>query len=155
MGLLDLFRIWLAGASRGENEADEDDEDDGDFQPGNFIYVLLPGAIDPRERGTRYEDPIEALLARDGLGEVSGGGTQLGPDAPDGSMTIAACGIDIDTTARERVLPALRDLLGAVPAPDGTELQYTRDGKPMRDVFAAGRWTLDQARTTMHPGFGI
>ena len=29
------------------------------------------------DRGERYEDPLDAFLKANGLGEVSGGGTQL------------------------------------------------------------------------------
>ena len=57
-----------------------------------LIFVRLPEPLEPNERGDRYEDPLNAELQLAGLGEVSGGGTQLSELRADGSRTIEWCG---------------------------------------------------------------
>lgn len=47
-----------------------------------FLYVLIPEGLSPLDRGDKYEDTLDDRLGAFGLGEVTGGGSQLGP-APD------------------------------------------------------------------------
>jgi hypothetical protein len=120
-----------------------------------LIYVLLPEALQPLERGTRYEDALEAELALAGLGYVSGGGSLLGEEKPDGSRDIEFCGIDVDTgdvTAARALLRLHLPELGCVA---GTELQYRDEAdEPRRDEYDGTAWRLALPRTMMHPGFG-
>jgi hypothetical protein len=44
------------------------------------------------------------MLADRGLGRIAGGGSQLGEDDPDGTPTIAFCGLDIDAADRDAVV---------------------------------------------------
>ena len=41
------------------------------------LVARLYEHIEPLDRGTRYEDPLDAALRQRGLGEVTGGGSQL------------------------------------------------------------------------------
>lgn len=41
----------------------------------HFALVTLNQRIMPMDRGERFEDPLDAVLGRAGLGEVAGGGT--------------------------------------------------------------------------------
>lgn len=121
----------------------------------SFVYVKIPEDIGPLDRGEKYEDPIDAELGRLGLGAVSGGGSQLGGERPDGSQAIEFCGIDVDVTDLERALVLLRDLLPRLGAPAGTELHYTRGGSRLQDVYDSGAWGIGRPREMLHPGFGV
>ena len=43
----------------------------------HLVIARLNDRAQPIDRGERYEDPLDAFLKANGLGEVSGGGTQL------------------------------------------------------------------------------
>lgn len=80
----------------------------------HFFYVRIPESIGPIDRGDRYEDPLAAALASAGLGDITGGGSQLGE-----GDSIAYCGIDVVVTNRQRGLALIRKTmkrLGASPA---------------------------------------
>lgn len=120
-----------------------------------LVYVLLPGSFDAIERGDRFEDPISEELQRLGVGEVSGGGSQLGDERPDGSRAIAFCGIDVDTDNVEGVREVLRALLPKLDCPAGTQLHYCAADKTLQDEYDGSAWLLGQQRSMLHPGFGI
>ena len=149
MGILGWLSSWF-GTNRDGHEDAADDTDAFDVE--QFIYVRIPGHIEPIERGD-IEDRIEPAL--DELGEISGGGSLLGDPRPDGSRPIEFCGIDIDTTDRDAVLTVLRGLLPTLGMPAGTELQYTCAGARLRDIHDGSGWSVRQPRTELHPGFGI
>ena len=149
MGWLDTVRSWFGGSG-----ADEDDEGGG-FDVEKFVYLKIPGDVDPVQRGERFSRPIEAALAGRALGEVSGGGSSLGAPDAQGRTAIEFCGIDIDVADRDAALVVLRELVPTLGAPVGTELHYTRAGRPRRDRFDAAGWVLDEPRTDRHPGFGV
>lgn len=112
----------------------------------HFIYVKIPEDIGPLDRGSKYEDPIEAKLGEHGLGEVSGGGSLLGVPGPDGARPISYCGIDVDTRDIDAARMLLRDMLPRLGAPDGTELHYEESANRLKDVFRGSAWTLGQPR---------
>jgi hypothetical protein len=93
-----------------------------------FIFVKIPEAIMPIERGTKYEDPLDAALKAEKVGEVSGGGSQLTKADENGKRDIAWVGIDVDLTDFERGLPILKTQLIRLGVPKGTLLEYTRAG---------------------------
>lgn len=125
------------------------------FDVERFVYLKIPGDIGPRERAERFEDPIDAALAQDELGEVSGGGSSLGHARADGSRPIEFCGIDIDVTDREVALALLRVLLPGLGLPAGSELHYTAAGRQLQDVFGGDAWDVGVARSFLHPGFDV
>ncbi len=125
------------------------------LDPEQFIYVKLPGNIQPIQRGAQFEDRIEPVLAEAGLGSVSGGGSSLADPLPDGRRLVAFCGIDIDTPERDAALTVLRDLLPKLEAPAGTELHYTRGGVKLQDEFTGAGWSTGRPRTFLHPGFAV
>ena len=43
-----------------------------------LLVARLYEHVEPMDRGSRYEDPLDAALRESGLGEVTGGGSQLG-----------------------------------------------------------------------------
>lgn len=108
-----------------------------------LIYVFLPEALGPMDRGDKYEDPIIDELERLGLGEVSGAGTQLGDEGPDGRRPIISCGIDVDTNDVAATREALRALLPKLGCPKGTQLQYEMSGNPRQDEYDGQDWSLE------------
>jgi len=67
-----------------------------DVDPERFIFIKIQDELGPMERGDEYENQLGIALAEVGLGEITGGGSQLGERNPDGSTSIAFCGIDVD-----------------------------------------------------------
>ena len=120
-----------------------------------FVYVLIPEGLGPLERGDKYEDAIGDRLEAFGLGEITGGGSQLGDLRADGTRGIESCGIDIDLDDLERGRDKLRKWLLELEAPPGTELHYTVDGVTLKDALGSDGWALDVPRTRVHPAFGI
>ena len=121
-----------------------------------LVYVYLPESIGPMDRGDKYEDPIIEELERLGLGEVSGAGTELGDEGPDGRRPIVSCGIDVDTNDVPATRSALRELLPRLGCPEGTRIQYEQSGKPLQDEYDGAQWTLDnEPAHDPAPGSGI
>jgi hypothetical protein len=140
-----LFRELLAKLTRKSPPPAADAE---------FIYVLIPAPLSPFERGERFEDPLDAELRRAGIGEVSGGGTQLGEDGPDGKPMIAFCGVDVDTTDVAAARALLQLQLVALDCPPGTQIHFYDDNTPLQDRFDGSHWRLGEPREFRHPGFG-
>jgi hypothetical protein len=124
-------------------------------RPTWLIYILLPEPLQPVDRGARYEDPLEAELGLAGLGYVSGGGSSLGREKPDGSRDIEYCGIDVDAYDVDAVRGLLRLHLPELGCPAGTQLHYRdKADEPLQDEYDGAEWNLGRSRTMMHPGFG-
>ena len=122
-------------ASLSNSCSDSDSSNDPviDFDPERFIYVKIPSSLGPLVRGDRYEDELHELLSVRGLGEITGGGSPLGEDDPDGTPTIAFCGLDIDAADRDGAVALLRERLPSLGAPAGTEIHYTSNGALLQD----------------------
>ena len=112
-----------------------------------LLYVFLPEPLGPIDRGDKYEDPIIDELERLGLGEVSGAGTSLGDERPDGTRPIVSCGIDVDTDDVAATRAALRALLPKLGCPKGTQLQYSVSGKMLQDEYDGTDWSLENDRS--------
>lgn len=149
MGIIETIGSWFNGNRKVPEQPAKA------FDVENFIYIKIPGNIQPLERGELFEDKIDPVLAQDDLGSVSGGGSSLGDPRPDGTRIIEFCGIDIDATDRDRALTKLRELLPQLNAPVDTELHYTRGGVKLQDALAEGGWVLEMPRQFLHPGFDI
>ncbi|MBE2180806.1 MAG: hypothetical protein IAE97_10070 [Chthoniobacterales bacterium] len=83
-----------------------------------FFYLKIPENIGPEERGRKYEDPIQAALDRSELGQVTGGGSQLGE-----GKTVEFCGIDVVTSERDLGLKLLKRELVRLNAPVGSLIE--------------------------------
>ena len=82
----------------------------------HFFYVLLHEPLGPIERGEKYEDPLINALGE--LGEVTGGGSQMGEDD-----TIAFCGLDVVVNHRDRGLRVIRECLRSSGAGSDTIIE--------------------------------
>ena len=83
-----------------------------------FVYVRIPEPLRPLERGDKYEDPLIAALVESRLGEVTGGGQQLGE-----GRSIMYCGIDVVLSDRIQGLAFLQEALCRLGAPAGTVIE--------------------------------
>jgi hypothetical protein len=82
----------------------------------HFFYVLIREPLEPLARGDKYEDPLTTALGE--LGQVTGGGSQLGE-----GNTIEHCGLDVVVNDRERGLQVIRACLRACGAADNTVIE--------------------------------
>jgi hypothetical protein len=94
-----------------------------------FVFVRIPEQIGPIDRGKKYEDPLDAVLKKEGVGEVSGGGTQLSAPDANGKKSIEWIGVDVDLSDFPKGMPILKRELLRLGAPRTTVLEYMRDGK--------------------------
>lgn len=146
MSLFSKIKATLIGAS-----ASPDSE--SNFDPELFVYIKIPEDIGPIARGGKYEDPLDKQLSINGLGEVSGGGSQLGEERLDGTSSIAFAIVDVDVTDLQKALVLLRGELQTLNAPCGTEIHYTHEETKLQDEYHSDGWVLAQPRTFLHPGF--
>jgi len=83
-----------------------------------MFYVRIPVSLQPMERSERFEDPLNEALTVADLGEVAGGGSQLGEND-----TIAYCGLDVVVKDRDRGLEVIRLVMRKLGAPEGTVIE--------------------------------
>jgi hypothetical protein len=93
-----------------------------------FVYIKIPGDLDPMDRGELFEDSLQEALDKERLGEITGGGSQLSEPSESGN-SIEFCGIDVDLYDAVRGLALLRNELVRLKAPPGTMLLYELDGR--------------------------
>lgn len=125
------------------------------WDPQLFLYVKIPGDIQPLVRGERFEDPLASALQEAKLGDVSGGGSQLADPYPDGRPRVEFCGMDIDVTDRDKARALIMRKLIDLQAPYGTEIHYTADKTLLLDRLMEDGWNEGLLRTDRHPGFGV
>jgi hypothetical protein len=87
--------------------------------PGHFVFAKIMDTVGPMERGVKYRDPLDRDLEAQGLGMVTGGGTQMGHDEE-----IAWIGLDLDLTNLDRGIEFTRRRLRELGAPPGSVLEY-------------------------------
>lgn len=100
-----------------------------------FVYVKIPAALQPLERGELFEDPLQAILEKEKAGTVTGGGSQLSNPDENGYRSIEYCGIDIDLYDPTKGLALLRAELVRLNAPTGTMLLYELNGKGLEELI--------------------
>ncbi|MCA0368143.1 MAG: hypothetical protein LCH57_08810 [Proteobacteria bacterium] len=125
---------------------------DGEFDT-SFVYVRMPGDVQPVERHYLFEDPIEEQLKLRDLGYVSGGGTMQSEPDENGARSIILTGIDIEAHNLDAVRDLLRTLLPGLGAPLETQIEYTVVETRLQDRLTAEGWVENEPRTDLHPGF--
>jgi len=93
-----------------------------------FVYIKIPGNLNPMDRGELFENPLQEALDKERLGEITGGGSQLSEPSESGN-SIEFCGIDVDLYDAARGLALLRNELVRLQSPPGTMLLYELDGR--------------------------
>lgn len=83
-----------------------------------FAVAQINDRVMPLERGDMYEDPLHELLQQRGLGEVTGGGTQLTDE-----KEIEFCAVDLDLkNSAQATLDFVIAALEQLGAPRGSKL---------------------------------
>src|SRR5215831_18914973 len=88
----------------------------------SMVVARLYEHIGPIDRGSRYEDPLDAALRRANLGEVTGGGSQLGAL---GEIDFAD--VEIQVADVEDAMKVIIDVLQRSGAPVGSQLLVAGD----------------------------
>jgi hypothetical protein len=91
-----------------------------------FVFAKITDTVLPIERGSKYEDPLDAALKQVHLGEVTGGGSSLSKD-----KKIEWVGVDIELTDLTKGIPFVKSKLRQLGAPKGSKLEYEVNGKNM------------------------
>ena len=96
-------------------------------EPGcEYLTARLNARVQPFDRGEYYEGPLDDAIAGAGIGEVTGGGTQLA-DEPAG---IEFCDLEIRVVnTSNETLSAIIERLEALGAPHGSKLILDSDGR--------------------------
>jgi hypothetical protein len=124
MTFLEILRRWIGLDPVSKTRIDQISRDNP-----LFVYIKIPGNLGPMDRGEKYEDPLNAALDKEKLGETTGGGSLLGQGSESGNLSIQFCGIDVDLYDAARGLALLRRELVRLRAPEGTMLIYELDGQ--------------------------
>ena len=104
----------------------------GDADPNaEHLYIEIPEAVMPMERGEKYEDPLEETLSEHSLGEVTGGGSMLSSD-----KAIEYVGIDVTVHDLKKSLPVIAAKMRELGAPRGTVIRYGEDGTAPFDIWS-------------------
>jgi hypothetical protein len=73
-----------------------------------LVFVKIPENLWPKDREKKYGDPLDASLKSAGLGEITGGGSQMSAPDAEGHRTIVWIGLDIELADLDRGLPFLK-----------------------------------------------
>lgn len=136
-------------------EADDAAPPSNDEFESSFIYVRMPGDVQPVERHYLFEDPIEEQLKIRNLGYISGGGTMQSEPDENGVSSIILTGIDIEADDLDAVRDLLRTLLPELGAPMETQIEYTVGETRFQDRLTGAGWIENEPRTDLHPGFDL
>jgi hypothetical protein len=85
-----------------------------------FVFAKITDNVMPIERGSKYEDPLNAALQKAKLGEVTGGGSSLTKE-----RKIEWVGVDIELTDLAKGIPFVKSKLRQLGAPKGSTLEYS------------------------------
>jgi hypothetical protein len=94
----------------------------------HIVLARLYEHIEPIDRGSRYEDPLQAALEAKGIGEVTGGGSQLDEDG-----RIAYADVEVALANLDDAVSVVVTALEAAGAPQGSELIDASDGRMLRE----------------------
>jgi hypothetical protein len=88
----------------------------------HFVLARITEHVEPLERGERYEDPLTAFLNEHGLGEVTGGGSQLNANGE-----IEFADVELELVNLDDAIPQLVQQLEAMGAPFGSSIQFAAE----------------------------
>lgn len=90
-----------------------------------MVIVQLNAKLQPISRGEFFEDPLDDVMEKEGLGEVSGGGTMVAE-----SGEIDYCDIELlIPVVTEETIVRLTSTLELLGAPKGSKLTITSTGE--------------------------
>lgn len=85
----------------------------------HFVLARITEHVEPLERGERYEDPLTAYLTQHGLGEVTGGGSQLNANGE-----IEFADVELELVNLDDAITELIQQLDAMGAPFGSSIRF-------------------------------
>jgi hypothetical protein len=86
------------------------------------VLARITEHVEPIERGERYEDPLADFLKEHGLGEVTGGGSQL---TEDGEIEFAD--VELELVNLDDAVARVVRQLEAMGAPYGSSIEFAAD----------------------------
>ena len=95
-----------------------------------YLYLKIPEALDPLERGKKYGRPIGEILSCKGLGEVTGGGSMMRKGGK-----VDFVGLDIVTEDPPGAIAAVKKKLREIGAPKGTVILQDDDGQEIETMI--------------------
>ncbi len=96
--------------------------------PEHTVTARLNAKLQPLQRGEEFEDPLDDLLQAEGLGQVTGGGTQLA--APPYGIEFCDIEIAVHATGADVTL-RLCEMLNGLGAPKGSSLIFDDERAPV------------------------
>jgi hypothetical protein len=99
----------------------------------HFVLARITEHVEPLERGERYEDPLAAFLSKHGLGEVTGGGSQLNADGE-----IEFADVELALVNLDDAITKLVQQLEALGAHFGSSIQFAAESG--REPLPFGRY---------------
>ena len=84
-----------------------------------LVIARITEHVEPIERGERYEDPLAAFLNEHGLGEVTGGGSQLNANGE-----IEFADVELELVNLDDAVAKLVRQLEVMGAPFGSSIQF-------------------------------
>ena len=97
----------------------------------SFPHMVLARVYEhimPIDRGERYEDPLDTILREKGLGQITGGGSQLNEQ---GGVEFAD--IEIELANLDDAVGAVVEALEAAGAPQGSEILDPSTERALRE----------------------
>ena len=98
----------------------------------HHVIAHIPEYIEPIDRGVRYCDPLDEKLQESGLGEVSGGGSQL-----DENFTIVSVDLEIYLANLDTAVSLCTSVLENCGAPKGSRITFGE--KPNQTIIEFGK----------------
>jgi len=99
----------------------------------HFVLARITEHVEPLERGERYEDPLTAFLNQHGLGEVTGGGSQLNANGE-----IEFADVELELVNLDDAITKLVQQLEAMGAPFGSSIQFAAESG--REAIPFGKY---------------
>lgn len=90
----------------------------------NLVIARIAEYVEPIDRGERYEDPLARVLEERGVGQVTGGGSQL-----DENFRISFVDIEMMLADLSDSLALVESTLNDLGVPVGSELLYEENGE--------------------------
>jgi hypothetical protein len=96
----------------------------------HLVIARIPEYIEPIDRGERYEDPLDAKLKESGLGEVTGGGSQM-----DANFQIVFVDLEIYLANLDSAVSFCASALESLGAPKGSQLIFGKEPNETKIAF--------------------
>lgn len=98
----------------------------------NYLVATIYNKIEPFDRGTIYEDPLNDFLKKSNIGEITGSGTKLAEPLGTGieyiDLEIRMYSEEVDNNAIQQIINKLEE----IGAPMGSKLLVEKTGEEIK-----------------------